>query len=428
MKQKISTILALSMMLVTMSGCVSEPPPATTSSTTPSTSNDTDIVETVELVPEDGASLVYWTHRPDFGKAMAVKFEAEYGVSVTVEEVGFDSVSKLSLEGPAGNGGDVVWGSHSDVVTGYNSGIFLPVEPTLQAQMTEELQPAAISAVTRDGKLYGYPMSFETIALAYNKALVETPAETFEEIAEIAKEFNDPATNKFYYLNTIGGYTQYPLLSAGGFQLHGPDALDNDNPGYDTEGFVKGLENIALMGEMMPIKASNLRMDGVNFTEQNFIEGKTAYLQTGPWTIQILKDAGVDFGIIPHPTVGGNTAIPMGGVAMNYVSAFTEYPIAAGLFAAYLTSNDAAEVLYETSGDIGARKDYMAVAGLKDDEHLVVFAEQFENALAQPSVGRMNYYWTVTDAVLGAVHDGDLTPEEGAAKAQADFEALVASE
>lgn len=427
------SMLLTSMMVVTMTGCTSEPPPATTTTQedTPSATVDNDIADTtevVELLPEEGASLVYWTHRPDFAKVMAEKFEVEYGVSVTVEEVGFDSISKLSLEGPAGNAADVVWGSHSDVVTGYTSGIFLPVDPILQAQMEEELQIAAVNAATRDGKMYGYPMTVETIALVYNKDLVETPATTFEEIAEACIEFNDPAENKFYYLNTIGGYSQYPLLSAGGFQLHGADGLDNDNPGYDTEGFIKGLENVALMGEMMPVKASNIRMDGVTFTEQNFIQGKTAYLQTGPWAMKSLTESGVNFGVIPHPTIGGNTAISMGGLAVNYVSAFSEYPIAAQMFAAYLTSEEAGAVLYETNGDIIARKDYREIEGLKDNANLLIFAEQFENAIAQPSVSRMNYYWTITDAVLGAVHDGDLTPEEGAAKAQADFEALVASE
>ncbi len=434
MKKRISSVLALSMMLVTMVGCKSDPPPATTNtpSSTPTTPSDngagSETTETVALVPEEGAELVYWTHRPDFGKAMAEKFEAEYGVKVTVEEVGFDSISKLSLEGPAGNAADIVWGSHSDVVTGYDSGIFLQVDPTIQAQLKQDLQQPAIDAVTRDGNMYGYPQSIETIALVYNKDLVETPATTFEEIVAGCEEFNDPAQNKFYYLNTIGGYSQYPLVSAGGFQIHGADGLDNDNPGYDTEGFLKGLENVALMGQMMPVKASNIRMDGVVFTEQNFIEGKTAYLQTGPWAMKSLTESGVDFGVIPHPTIGGNDAVSMGGLAVNYVSAFSKYPIAAQMFAAYLLTEDGAATLYDTYGDITSRADYKNVAGLKDDTNLLIFATQFENAIAQPSVSRMNYYWTIADAIYGAVHDGDLTPEEGAAKAQADFEALVASE
>lgn len=435
MKKSISKILALSMMLVSMTGCVSEPPPATTNTTTPdptpttpSVGNDTEIVETVELVPEDGASLVYWTHRPDFGKAMAEKFEAEYGVSVTVEEVGFDSISKLSLEGPAGNAADIVWGSHSDVVTGYNSGIFMQVDPNIQSTLQNELQQAAVDAVTRDGNMYGYPMSIETVALVYNKDLVETPASTFEEIAEACEEWNDPANNMFYYGNTIGGYSQYPLVSAGGFQLHGANGLDNDNPGYDSPEFIKGLENIALMGQMFPVKASNIRMDGVTFTEQNFIQGKTVYLQTGPWAMKSLTESGVNFGVIPHPTIGGNDAISMGGLAVNYVSSFTKYPIAAQMFASYLVSAEGAAELYANNGDITSRADYKTIEGLKDDVNLLIFAEQFENCIAQPSVSRMNYYWTISDAIYGAVHDGDLTPEEGAAKAQADFEALVASE
>lgn len=45
-----------------------------------------------------------------------------------------------------------------------------------------------------------------------------------------------------------------------------------------------------------------------------------------------------------------------------------------------------------------------------------------------PQVKRISYYWTTMQSVLSAVFDGKMTPEEGAAKAQSDFDALVASE
>ncbi|WP_308779511.1 hypothetical protein [uncultured Clostridium sp.] len=45
-----------------------------------------------------------------------------------------------------------------------------------------------------------------------------------------------------------------------------------------------------------------------------------------------------------------------------------------------------------------------------------------------PSTKRISYYWTIMQSVLNPVFDGKMTPEEGAKKAQSDFEALVTSE
>ncbi len=433
MKKKVVSLLLASTMVLSMAACGREVPPATgeTSSEVTSESTTEEGTEEVEpqgLVPEEGAELIFWASRPAFGEEIAAAFEEEYGIPVTVEEVGFDSTSKLMLEGPAGNAADVVWGSHQVLSTVVNAGVVLPVDESLASIMREEMQDAAIQSATIDGTMYAFPFAIETTAIAYNKDLVETPATSYEQIFEEAAAFNNPEENMFYYLNTIGGYTQYPLLSAGGFELHGADGMDNDNPGYNTPGFEKGLEYVAAMGDAMPIDSADLTMAGGQFLEQNFIEGKTAYYQVGPWSIAALDEAGVNYGLIAHPTMGGEDAKPLAGVTLNYVNYYTEYPNAAQLFAAYCVSPEAAALLYTTDKNITARADYAEIEGLKHDENLLMFAEAFKTAVPQSAVPRMSYYWTIMDSVLSSVFDGDLTPAEGAAKAQADFDALVASE
>ena len=110
------------------------------------------------------------------------------------------------------------------------------------------------------------------------------------------------------------------------------------------------------------------------------------------------------------------------------MSAYTEYPKAAQLFALYLASEEGASLLYSEAYQITARKDISNVEGLKEDEELRVYVEAFQDAVPMPSVKRMSYYWTVIQSVLNAVFDQKLTPAEGAQKAQKDFDALVASE
>ncbi len=422
-------VTAAAGVMATFAACSKEaPPPATGEETSSAVTSDSTGEEPQELMPEEGAELTFWTNKVAFGTEIAAAFEAEFGVKVNVEEVGFDSISKLMLEGPAGNAADVVWGTHSNVLDVYNSGVALEVDPTIVATMQEELQTAAIDAMTIDGQMYGYPLGIETTVLAYNKDVVETPATTYEEIFEVAAEFNNADENKFYYLNVMGMYTFYPLFSAAGAYLFGADGMDNENPGFNTPEFIQGLEYIAQIGAVTDIAASDLLMNAGPFLDQNFIDGNTAYYQVGPWSLATFADAGVNYGLIPHPTLGGNPAKPWAAISANYVNYYTDYPIAAQMFAHYMTSVEAGVTLYTTDKNITARKDYLEIDGLKDDADMLIFAEGFANAVPQPSASNMNFIWTPTEAGISAVWDGTMTPEDAAAKIQADFDGLLASQ
>ena len=78
-------------------------------------------------------------------------------------------------------------------------------------------------------------------------------------------------------------------MSLDGFELFGENGTDNDNPGFDTPEFEKGLERIAALKELIPIRAEDLKMETMSQLEQNFKDGKTAYYPIGPWLVQSLK-------------------------------------------------------------------------------------------------------------------------------------------
>ncbi len=229
MKKLTRALLMCTICSMALTGCAKEVPPATGDE-----SVNTTIDSDVELVPEEGAELIYWALREDFAKDAAARFEAEYGVPVTVEVVGFDSIQKLTLEGPSGNAADVVWGMHQYVVDGYNSGIFLPINDQIVDRLEDTVQEAALTAASVNGELYGVPLFMESVALFYNKDIIDTPATTYEEIIELAPSYTNVANNEYYYTTALGGYTFYPYLSAAGFMLHGDDGQDNDNPGCFT--------------------------------------------------------------------------------------------------------------------------------------------------------------------------------------------------
>lgn len=382
-----------------------------------------------KLEPEDGAKLIFWTMDTEYGEAAAQRFEELSGVEVQIEAIGLDGIEKIMLDGPSGNGADLFMVAHDQFQVGYTAGVYKELDTQISNKLQEEISDVALKTVERDGKLYGVPVSIETNALFFNKDLVEDPANEFEQMMEEALDYNKPPQNKFWFLmSPSGGYAVYPFLTSFGFELFGAAGTDDENPGFDTPEYLEGLKFLAELKKYMPISSEDLRGEAVAFVDQNFIDGNTAYYPSGPWTVKALEDAGVNFGVSKLPTVQGNVMKPFAGVQNLHVSAYSEYPKAAQLFAEFLVSEEGASLLYEKAGKITSRADVSEVEGLSDDENMKVFVEQFQDAVPMPAAKRISYYWTISENVFGAVFDGKITPEEGAKKAQEDFEALVESE
>lgn len=430
MKKMLAAALALTM-AVSLSACRKELPQEPTGSTDSTPQSSDTSKEPTGLVAEVGAALKFWTADVNFGKAVAEQFKAKTGIAVEVEEVGLDAAEKMALDGPAGKGADVFMSPHDKAPYLISSGLAQDLDSTIVQNLSTVVNPVATKTVTVDGKQYGVPVSIETTAMFYNKDTIKSdePAKTFEQIFEEAKGFNDVNENKFWFLGSItNGSGGYPLVSMNGVKIFGEDGTDNDNPGFSDPNFVKVLETMKSFKEVIPISSGDLTMAASGFLDESFKNGKTAYYVNGPWAVQGLKDAGINFGVCPLPTLNGKTLKPMAFVQNAFVSAYSQYPNAAQLFAEFLVSEEAATTLYEQASKITSRTDITNVKGLSEDEYLSPFLSQFSDADPMPTATRMSYYWTIAENIFSAVFDGTLTPEEGAKKAQADFEALVASE
>lgn len=81
----------------------------------------------------------------------------------------------------------------------------------------------------------------------------------------------------------------FPFLSVDGFKPFGEDGKNNDDPGFKTPEFLKALERVRNLNELIPVKADDLKIETITQLEQNFIDGKTAYYFIGPWLIKTLK-------------------------------------------------------------------------------------------------------------------------------------------
>lgn len=381
------------------------------------------------IEPEEGAVLLLWTDKKDYGDAVAKAFMEKYpGVSVQAEEVGFtDARKKMELDGPAGSGADVFMISHNRLSSAIASGMVLPFEGDVEERLMTELSDAAIKSASRDGVLYGAPVSVEANSVFYNKDIVgDEPAQSFEEIIKFAEEFNDPAANKFaFMMDVANGYSAYGFLTSFGYQLFGADGTDENAPGFDTPEFVEGLHFFQELKEILPVESQDLKGEFVN---EQFKQGKAAYILGGPWNIKDFKSAGVNFGVMPMPSLNGTSPTPFAGLKVAHVSAYTDYPYASMLLAEFMAGEEGANILYDTNYKATALRDISVVPELTKDADLSVFSVQFEHAFPVPNIERMDYYYSISEKTLALVFDGQLEPAEAAEKAMSEWDSLVASE
>lgn len=383
-----------------------------------------------QLTPEKGAQLTFRTGSAsdiDFAKAAAENFLKKYGVKVTVEQGGLNDPDKDVLNIPSGKGPDVFIYAHDKAMAAIEGGLVMPLNKSIADNLNQKINPVAMKTINVNNKVYGVPVSIETDVLFYNKKLVTSPITTYEQLAKEAKAYNNPAKNKFWFLfDASTGSPMYPMLSAYGFNLFGQNGTDNDNPGFKTPEFLKGLEVLKSYHDIVPIKASDL--GNTDFLNTQFKNGNVGYIMSGPWDVKTFRDAGVDIGVVGMPTYDGNQEKAFAFVQNAHVSAYTKYPNAAQLFAESLITDESAELLYSKASKITSLKDISKVKGLAQDQVLVDIVKAFDKSVPMPSAKRISYFWTIITDVGPAVFDGKMTPAQGAAKAQQDWETDLKTE
>ena len=70
-------------------------------------------------------------------------------------------------------------------------------------------------AISANGKLYGYPIAMEAIALIYNKKLIDTPPSSFEAMFDLSKQLA-PKKVRAILWDQGNPYFTMPLLAANG--------------------------------------------------------------------------------------------------------------------------------------------------------------------------------------------------------------------
>jgi arabinogalactan oligomer/maltooligosaccharide transport system substrate-binding protein len=372
-------------------------------------------------------SLLVWMDDEDWATELIHAFrEIHPDVGFRFQQIGnVDSRMLAMQDGPAGIGPDVWVQPHDTVSLAIRDRIIEPVPPLLQEKWERELIESAVRTLSFEGRMYGVPFQTENIALFYNRDLWgPTPPQTFEEIFEFARTWNNPATHQWTMTFYAGNpYRNIIWLTAAGMQLFGPNNDDFTRPGFDTPEAARGLEIFLSMRALYDVPMADTGLG----SEENFLMGNSPLTISGPWAIGTALANGVDFGIARIPTIGGQQPIAFSGLMAAHASSFSS-PVNRGWAYAFLdfkVSLEGAAILYDHRNIATTRRDYYLVPGLRDDPFLMGIAAQAAYTFPMPTIPQISQMWTPLGELFEFSWDGDLSIPEVQAHAMNTYRTLL---
>jgi arabinogalactan oligomer / maltooligosaccharide transport system substrate-binding protein len=309
--------------------------------------------ETTEYQPpaRGDADLVIWADdtRAPVLEPIAASFSDAEGVNVQVLEVPFDEIrDNLSVQGPAGEGPDIIIGAHDWLGELVSNGV---VEPLDLGPAAADYAEVAVQAFTYDGQVYGLPYAIENIALIRNTDLVPEAPATFEELEEIALGLLADGTVTVplaVQQDPADPFHNYPLFSAMGGYVFGQDddgSYNADDLGIDSEGGLAAAQKFADWSN------SGLISKDVSYDVMidSFSSGQAPFAITGPWAVGEFSD--INFVVEPVPPVEGGTPNVFVGVQGFMVSSFSEnVDLAKTFLLDYLNTEEVQLGLYDAGG------------------------------------------------------------------------------
>ena len=296
-----------------------------------------------ELAPEKDAELLIWTDdlAMSYMEYAAEQFNKTSGYDVRFryrQLAPMNSSWRLIQDAGVTQVADVAEIEHDLLGRLVVSGVVM--ENLVSAErIDKEFMPSAVAASKAEGVSYGFPVSYATTALFYNKDILGSAPETFEQLMELSKTFNDRKENQYTLLWDIQNYYESRMFLTlyGGYEF-GRNGTDAKDIGINSSAMKKGL---AAMNSLKAVNSANpVDMRNPQVRRGLFGEGKVAAIIDGPWATDTHLNSGINVGVVPMPTFDGQTPRTFSTVRLAVVSSYTKYPVAAQLFADFLATEE----------------------------------------------------------------------------------------
>jgi ABC-type glycerol-3-phosphate transport system substrate-binding protein len=301
-------------------------------------------------------------------------------------------------------------------------GYLEPLDSYIDAASKEKLVPSALDAGVYRGKLMALPMNSSTVNLYYNKKIlaaknVEPPAFdidkrwTWDQTIEAAKKLTyteggkqiygltfDQVDRVYQILPLAQSISDKPLISEDGLTATGYT---------NSEAMIKAGQFYYDLFNTWKVSPKIRAEESVNY----FTSGKVAFFVGGPWNIPAFKEAGLDFGIAPHPYF--NKPVTPTGSWMIGVSKYSEKKEAAARFVEYLTTGEGAKIWFEKNNNLPVVKSLLddiannpKFANFPDNAMRLAALEAQKTAVARPKTPGYLEWSSILEQAFSNIKNG----------------------
>ncbi len=367
--------------------------------------------------PEETQEVVLWhayraKEKGALEAVVATYNESQSAVRIRIQAVPYDPfVDKITLTIPRGQGPDIFIFAHNMIGSWVEDGLLEPLGTRVGSAELAPFHAKAVKALVYQKNLYGLPLAFKSLALFYNKALLPEPPATMEALIEAAKAAQDLTKGIRGFVYEAGLlYSHATWIHAFGGSIFAADG----SPAFDTPEQRQALafaRSLYAEHEILPKGMTSFMVTSL------FNDSKAVAALNGPWFRAEIAE-GVDYGVVPIPSIGGKPARPFLGIEAVFVSKRSEKKEAAVRAALYLAGADSAKVRMAVGKQPVAHQATLE-EGAKADPVLDTFMRQADQAVIMPRRPEMQLVWSTADMAISGTIFGDKDGGEALAKAQA---------
>lgn len=316
-------------------------------------------------------TLAGWGSSPDESellKQVLADFEQKHPNIKVKHEVITDQymdVMKTRLIG--GQGPDVFYLDAFEAPGLIETGVLEPLDDYVTEEFdTADFEKPLLEAFQKDGKTYGFPKGYSTLALFYNKKMfqdagVEVP-KTWDELREVSKKLTKGQEVYGFGQNAELARTYFIAESKGG------KVVEDNKAAFADPKVIEGLQPY-LDQALIDKTAAQPSQVGAGWTGEMFGQGKAAMVIEGNWAIPYLQStfSGIEFGTAEVPTIDGNNGT-MAFTVSYVMNAASEKKQASWELISYLTGKEGMETWTSKGFELPSRKSVAEKLGFDKDE------------------------------------------------------------
>ena len=332
------------------------------------------------------------------------KFEDQYSIKVHLESPQ-NITDSFPTAAQMGKGPDIVIWAHDKVGEWADAGLISPVE--VHHETREKYLPQAWEAVTHKDRVWGFPISLETVTLIYNKKLLNgPPPKSLGELTALDESIKQqhPGVTSILWDYKSAYYSWGILASAGAYiYAKNTEGYDLGNVGVANSGAVEALSKI------LALVQSGVLPKSVSYStaEDLMSQGKLAMMISGPWAWANLMKTGIDFGVAPVPGCDDHPSKPFVGVSAAYINrASSNQDIATEFIEGYLISEEGLKAMNDAK-PIGIPS-LISFAEELDQENPLLKEMKIcvERGEVMPNIPEMGRFWTAVGSALQLATNG----------------------